>query len=291
MPHSGVKKFDVSGTLALGSGSASFKFLSATNILIRSGGTLQDLTENKLILCGAGSLLIILPGGSVSSSVTILQAYSASGVGATVTLPSSGPFTCGILANGELLSYNKVTLIAVLSGSVTSPDTFLGGDASFLDICTSAVPCGLVVTAGVTLSTADLNGNFDLNIDLISVLLGAEFNLGTPGSSAGFKFKNKIKLNVFGKLAALFSGGGIRLPGGSLFSINAGAAFTSFSGCFLQIFDALTGGDIGSPLELPISFSGPKFYQISATGSISITITGTHSGCSLDAYISVMYLL
>ena len=270
-----AKKFDVFGTLALGLGSATFKFLFPTNILIRAGGILQDLTAEKRILVPAGSLVTILPGGRVSSSTTVLQTFSATGLGASVVLPSSGPFTAGVLASGVILSYNKVTFIAIASGGFTSGGTFLGGEPPSADICSSTVACGVAVTAGVTLSTADLNGKLDLNIDLISVVAGAVLELGTPGSSAGFTFNSKIKLDVLGKLAAVFSGGSIRLPVGSLFSINDGAAFTSVSGSSIQIFDPSTGGNIGAPVDLPTSFSGPKFFQVSASGSITVTATGT----------------
>ena len=270
-----VKKFDVFGNLALGSGSATFKFLFATNILIRAGGILQDMTTEKRILVAAGSLVTILPGGRVSSSVTVLQTFSATGLGASVVLPSSGPFTGGVLASGVILSYNKVTFIAIASGGFTSGDTFLGGEPPSADICSSTVACGVAVTAGVTLSTADLNGKLDLNIDLISVVAGAVLELGTPGSSAGFKFKNKIKLDVFGKLAAVFSGGGIRLPFGSILGIRGGATFTSLIISFIQSFNSLTDADVGPPVVLPLFFSGPLFYQISSTGLIVITITGT----------------
>lgn len=285
-----VTKFDVFGSLALGSGSATFKFLFATNLLIRSGGTLQDLTGEKRLLVPAGSLVTILPGGSVSSSVTVLQTFSASGVGASVVLPSSGPFTGGVLASGEILSYNKVTFIAIASGGFTAGGSFLGGAAPSADICSSSVACGVAVTAGVTLSTADLNGSLDLNIDLISVAAGAVLELGTPGSSAGFKFSNKIKLDVLGTLAAVFSGGGVRLPVGSLFSINNGASFTSVSGTFIQIFDPITGGNIGSPVSLPASLSGPQFFQVSPSGTIIVTNTRTSEDDPQGNFVIFMFL-
>lgn len=234
---------------------------------------MQDLTAEKRILVAAGSLVTILPGGRVSSSTTVLQTFSAAGLGASVVLPSSGPFTGGVLANGVILSYNKVTFIAIASGGFTSGATFLGGEPPSADICTSAVACGVSVTAGVTLSTADLNGQLDLNIDLISVAVGAVLELGTPGSAAGFKFKNKIKLDVLGKLAAVFSGGGLRLPFGSILGIRAGATFTSVTISFIQSFNPLTDADVGARVILPLFFSGPLFYQISATGLILITTT------------------
>ncbi|CAF3665345.1 unnamed protein product [Rotaria socialis] len=270
-----MKKCDIYGSLALGSGSSSFRFNYATTIIVRAGGAVQDLTSNKNILIPASTFITVLSGGGFCAAGTIIQAYSSAGVGKSVTRTSaSGPFTCGILPSGGLLSYNKVTFIAIKSGGFTAGSTFLGGLPPSSDIC-SGGGCGIQIESGVTLSTADLNGKMSLQIDEINVAAGAFFELGTAGSTSGFKFLFSIQLNVLGRLNFVGSGGGILIPSSSAFNFFGGGSFTSiFASAFIQVFSLTTGLSIGTPKILGSSFTGPYFITISVGGVFLISVNG-----------------
>ncbi|CAF2027560.1 unnamed protein product [Rotaria magnacalcarata] len=245
-----MKKCDIYGSLALGSGSSSFQFHYATTIIVRAGGAVQDLTSNKNILIPASTFLTLLSGGGFCAAGTIIQAYSSVGVGESVTRTSeSGPFTCGILPSGSLLSYNKVTFIAIQSGGFTAGSTFLGGLPPSSDIC-SRGGCGIQIESGVTLSTADLNGQMSLQID-------------------------EINLNVLGSLKFVGSGGGIFIPSSSAFNFFGGGSFTStFASAFIQVFSLTTGLSIGTPEILGSSFTEPYFITISVGGGFLISVNG-----------------
>ncbi|CAF5125505.1 unnamed protein product, partial [Rotaria socialis] len=75
---------------------------------------------------------------------TVLQIFQGGVVRASFTVTSaSGPFTCGMLADGSIQTYNSVTAIAVMSGDFTAAGTFLGGFAPSADICSGG--CGIQV--------------------------------------------------------------------------------------------------------------------------------------------------
>ncbi|CAF4910066.1 unnamed protein product, partial [Rotaria magnacalcarata] len=265
---------DVSGTLALGSGSDTFTFAFPPTIIVRSGGQLLDKTTKKVFMFPSSSIIAILSGGGFAAAGTALTIVKGGVAGASFTVTSaSGPFTCGMLPDGSIQTYNSVTAIAIQSGGFTATGTFLGGFAPSADICSGG--CGIQVISGVTLSTADLNGVLNFQIISITVASGATFALGTPGASTGFKFTSAVKLSISGHMSFVGSGGNIMLPPGSNFNIAAGGDFSSTISVSIEIFDLLTGLAIGPLQTLGTLISGGTFtLSVSASGSVTIGGTG-----------------
>lgn len=273
-----LKTCDIFGSLVLGSNSSSFTFNYPPNIIVHSDGILQDMTTNKRLIVPVLSLITLHPGGKLSGSGTVLQIYTkTSGIiqlGSTVALALSGPFTCGILSSGVPLSFNKVTFIAVQSGNFKAGSTYLGGLAPTNDICTLVGGCGVSIGPGVTLSTGDLDGELNINIDEITVDSTAILSLGTAGSSGGFKFRYPLQLKIYGQLAYACLGGGIYIPTASAINFYLGSRMTSTVSVFIQVYNTLTGANIGLRRILGLSVFGPMFFTISITGTISISIVG-----------------
>ena len=289
-----VSKCDVYGKLRCGGGNPSFKFAFPINLAVYSGGSFDDLTSSKRILCPGGSLFTTKPGGSFCSAGTIIQSFSSSGTlnSTTITSPS-GPLTCGILPGGGVVSFPRITFIAISGGSLLSGGCFLGGVPPSPDACTDG--CGVYIQPGITITTADLDGEININIVQFDVPVGAVFNLGTPGSSKGFKFKFPAVLNVRGSLGFVCSGGGIILPSGggikSEIKFFAGGGFAGAVATFIQIVDVVTGINVGSPFDLSITFSGPYFLIIAIDGSITVSVTGMKEFSSLKIEVyRVLYL-
>ena len=273
-----LARIDVFGNIGFGAGSSSFQFNFPIIIAVRAGGGIQDSTSGKLFLFSAGSLLNIFTGGSFASVGTVVQTSGSSGSGSSFQVTSaSGPFTYGILPDGSVVGFPRITFIAIQSGGFTSGGTYLGGGAPSDDDCSSG--CGIDVLSGVTLSTDDLNGALTLNIVQIDIVIGAQLELGTHGSNAGFRFSVPITLNVFGSIGFVCSGGGLIIPVGnglgSAINIFNGGIFTSTVVTFLQVTNVVTGVFIGSPFVLALIINGPFFITISADGTISVSTIGT----------------
>ncbi|CAF1502938.1 unnamed protein product, partial [Rotaria sordida] len=264
---------DVYGTLALGSGSATFTFAFPPTIIVRSSGKLLDQTSSNVFLFPSNSIIAVLSGGGFGAKGTALKIVQGGVAGASFTLTSAtGPFTCGMLPDGSIETYDSVTAIAINSGDFTAAGTFLGGFAPSADICSGG--CGIEVISGVTLSTAGLNGALNFDITSITVATGATFQLGTPGASTGFKFSSAVTLSISGHMSFVGSGGYIRLPPGSDFNITAGGAFSSAISVSIEIFDLLTGLAIGPLQTLGTLISGGTF-TLSVSASGSATTAGT----------------
>jgi len=259
----------VYGRFILGTGSSTFKFNFPINLNVQSGGIIQDDTTNKMLLVPALSIITVYPGGGFAASGTVIQAYSSAGVGNSVTIPSaSGPFTIGVISTTNILSFNTVTFIAIQSGTFTSTSTYLGGIAPSVSGCAGS-GCDVYIVSGVTLSTADLNGVMNIMINTITVSVGATLQLGTPGSSSGFKFMHPIQLSSSGTVAFVCSGGGIFLVSGSTFDLLAGSTFTSVTVTFLQVFNPITGVLIGAPFSISSSVMIPFYFIVAADGTYS----------------------
>jgi hypothetical protein len=279
-----LKKFDIYGVLRCGDGHTSFQFNYATHIFVHSGGVVEDLTSTKHFLLPGNSHITSYSSGSFGSVGTVIQTYFSASLGNSITINSpSGSFTCGILLSGSVLSFPRITFIAIESGGFLSGDTYLGEIAPSIDICSDG--CGVYIAPGVTLSTADLDSKLDIDIVQIDVALGATVELGTSGSNKGFRFKFPIEFNVFGALSFICSGGGIYIPGGhgtrSGINFFYGSSFTSIVETFIQIFDILTGDNIGAPLILPTVLTGPYFVIITIDGTIIINVISMKEFSSL----------
>jgi hypothetical protein len=279
-----VNTFDIYGSIAFGSGSSSFTFNYPPSIIVHSGGIIQDLTSSRRFLIPSSSFLVIYNGGGFSSAGTVIQSYTSSGLGSSVTVTTAaGPFTCGVLPDGTLLSFTEVTYIVTQSGGFTFGSTYLGGFAPSTEGCSSG--CGLYVPSGYVLSTSDLNGVLGLQVDQIFVAVGGRFELGTVGLSSGFRFSYPCRIDVYGTLAFVGSlGGGIYIPGGSFINFFPGAIFTSTVVTFIQIIDAVTLVNIGVRFTLATLISGPYFITISITGIISISVIGRKTKSNFILY-------
>lgn len=268
-----MRQCEVFGSLSLGEGSSNFEFDFPTNMIVNAGGSIQDMTSSKRFLLPSNSILTVRSGGSFGAPGTVLQTTTSGVPGASVTLGSaSGPLTCGMLPDGTVQSYNAIVFIAIKSGGFTSGETFLGGIPPANDVCSDG--CGIQIQAGVTLSTADLNGQMNIGISSINVAAGSKLELGTPGSNDGFKFSSSITLSVSGAMSFVGSGGSIMLPPNSNVKIAEGGSFSSAISVNIQVFDPATGLNIGVPQTLGTSITGGTFQlAISLTGSA--TTSGT----------------
>lgn len=272
-----AKSITIYGTLILGGGNTEFTFRKSIAVKVRKGGKLQDATTNKIILIPLNSVIFLFPGGGFAEAGTIIRIFSPAGVGDSFTITNpTGPFTCAALPSGTLRHESKIIFFAVPPGGpFKSGSSYCGGSAPTVDDCTDS-PCGLEILAGCTLSTADLNGVLDINFDKITIAVGAILQLGTPGSSNGFKFKYPVDLECAGTLSFVASGGGILLPIGSFFKILTGGFFISVIETFLQIYDPISGA-LGAIVILSTSFSGP-FGRSALSLLVFIDITDTIVG-------------
>ena len=280
-----IRKCDVYGTLALGSSTSdSIEFRSALNIIVYSTGTVVDNTRSHVIRLPERALFTMYPGASFQGVQTVIQAYSISGASlsgnTSIVLGSSfqGPKTCGILPGGQIEQFSQVTYIVTSSGDFNSPSTWLGGIVPTADVCSSVGGCGMSVSTGYTLSTASLNGECNINFNVIRISVGAILQLGTSGSSAGFKFRFLFQLNCYGILSDVTgTTGGIFVPPGSTLSFFEGSSFSSLVATVLRVYNPTSNVLIGTGLVLSTSFRGPFFIYISITGEITTSSTSNQS--------------
>ena len=225
-------------------------------------------------------MLTFLPGASFTGSstklITFTGATGGQGAGASLTLGSSftGPFTAGISVDGTARRFRSVMCLARRSGGFRRASTWLGGVAPTVDFCGGASGCDLFLPGGFTLSTEELNGELDIQFNVINVAAGGSFKLGTKGSSTGFRFKLRTTLNILGTLEDVTGGtGGILVPFGSGLNLFFGARFVSSVSTFLRVFDA-SGQTVGSGLSLSSSLVGPLFAAIESDGEVTTSTTG-----------------
>lgn len=96
--------------------------------------------------------------------------------------------------------------------------------------------CGLYIPSGCVLSTTNLNGQLNINFNLITIASGASFHLGALGLSGGFRFGFPFGFNVYGMLRYMPADNiGFFLPGGSEFNFYSGATFFSVLSVSVQI--------------------------------------------------------
>ena len=273
-----LEKIEIFGNLGFGSGSSSFKFDFPVKINCRSGGQIRDLTSSKLFILAESSLIIVRPGGSFAAAGTVIQISSPSGPGNSTTVDSaSGPFTCAALGGGVIVSYKSVAFIVVQSGNVLSSSSYLNDEAPSAEACDSG--CAIYISSGVALSTAGLSGGvLNFKIAQIDVPSGATFDVGEAGSNDGLKCLFPIEINVRGTFGYRSSGGKISIPSGngdsSGINFFAGGKISSTVIVFIQVYNIITGVDIGPPLECPSDLVGPFFILIVIDGTFVINVIG-----------------
>jgi hypothetical protein len=269
---------DVNGTLALGPTSPTFTFQNPTNIIIRAGGILEDQTTSKVIEFQPMSLVTLHPNASSPALATVLQTVGRGSrvisQNDTTALPRSGPFTCGILP-GRQLSDAIVTFIAIQSGNFTMGSVYLGGVAPTRDFCALVRGCGIGVTSGVTLSTADLNGNLSMKIDTILIESNATLSLGTPNQPNAFRFEHSIRIDVKGVLALVSTTGNISIPTSSALNFFDGGRIHSITTMTsVQVFNPTTGANIGVPTVVNSSLTGQLYYTFQNDGTVENNTQG-----------------
>jgi hypothetical protein len=274
----------IEGTFIIQStGGVGFTFTSAVNIIIRDGATLTDQSDNNQIYCLAGSMFTFSAGASFTGNNTKVSVYKSipapGSLGAYFTLGSnvSGPFTLGILLDGSIETFTRVTFIARQNGSFTFSSTWLGGVVPTAAACASD-GCGLLIAPGVSLSTESLNGELNINFSVVTVRAGATFRLGAVGLTTGFRFRFRVLFVCYGILQdATESAGGIFLTSGSNFNLFGGGSFSSSVSTFLFIYNVETGVTIGTGLTLSASLTGPYFVSVSVTGETSVSTSSKES--------------
>lgn len=278
-----VAQWDLSGTLVLGQGSDGFTFTNPLNMIVRAGAAINDLTTGHRITLPRKSGIMVLKGATFGAIGTLLRLSGSVGADGSLTLSSiAGPFTVGGFGNGMLKLYNRLTFLVGQSGRFTSPDTFLGGFCPGAQLCADG--CDIEVQSGATLSTDDLNGVLNFPVGTISTLLGGGLELGTVGLNTGFQFSSAINLNLFGGLKFTASGGFLRFPGSSNFNLREGGWFSSGISAGIQIFNPLTGANIGNPFLLGTRLAGGSFL-------LGFALDGTMSSSGSSNYSSISFPL
>ena len=273
-----IVKIEIFGIAVFGSGQSSFTCDFPIKIDVRGGGQIQDLTSNKLLILQEKSLIIVRTGGSFSAVGTVIRSFTSTGENNSITVDiMSGPFTCGIVSGGVVVSYKRIAFIAIQNGDLSSPSCYLNDEAPSAEACNGG--CALYVSPGVKLSTAGLVGGvLSINIAQIDVIAGAIFEVGSAGSSDGLQCSFPIQINIFGVFAYVGNGGKIRLPGGNGDSCGlnfyGGGKLESIVIILIQIFNRITGIDIGEPTRLPIGLIGPFFILIVIDATFEINIIG-----------------
>ena len=269
-----VEAFEINGTLTLGSSSNdSIQFTYPVNLIVYPGGTLIDNTGGHVFDLAKGSIVTVYPDGTFTGDGTVINSDSSkrslSRNKRRLLLPSGrGPRTCGVLPNGQQQSFEKVTSMVCGSSEFSSRRSWLGGRPPTRAGCALAGGAGLSISAGFSLSTASLNGELDMNFDLIIIEASSRFQLGTPGSSAGFRFQFRLKLQIYGALEVVSGGtGGIYIPAGSAVNFFPGASFVSAAATSLIVYNPL-GGAILSTFALSSSITGPFYISVSLSGTV-----------------------
>ena len=281
-------------TIQLGTSSASggFTFNFAVAITVQTGGSCQDQTSSHQLYFAINSAFTFYSGATFVGTNTVIQTYTslpaASNLGtASYTIGSSpsGPLSVIIISTASIQTFNKVTFIATVSGSITAGSTYSSGIAPSTDVCTTAAGCCIYIAPGCTLSTASLNNQLTININAITVASGATIQLGTSSVSGGFTFNFAVAITVL-------TGGSCQDQTSShqlYFAINS--AFTFYSGgtfvgtnTVIQTYTALpAASNLGTAsYTIGSSASGPLTLAVISTTSImtftKVTFIATVSG-------------
>ena len=291
-----IRKLDIYGTLVLGSStSKTVMFIFPPNIIVYANGTLIDNTSGNQIISPAGTLLTVYPNGSfIGNNTNITTPTTSRSLSTTqpkiaLISASVGPLTLGILPGNDIQLFPKVTSIVTVSGTFTAASTWLGGIVPRKDVCDLVGGCGLSISSSFALSTETLRGELDINYNEISIGASAGLILGTPGSSAGFRFRYSVTLNCNGRLQAATGGtGSIFIPLNSEFNFFAGATFVSTTSVSLIIYNTATSATVGTALTLSSSLSGPYFVTVSSSGQVTTSITGMSF---LNLYIFFIFII
>ena len=264
-----MQLFDVSGTLAVGQGASTFTFSYPTSIIVRPGGTFQDLTTSKSLTLAPGSAVNAINGSTSPTGSAVSIGSNSGGKRQTITQIQITTITITIVVVNVISYFPRITPYCIRNGAFSSPFAYVGGFAPDAGIC-GLSGCGLQIPNGVSLSTAELGGVMRIRIDKISIASGGTFQLASGGS--GFKILNAIQFDVLGTFGFIGSGA-IQAVGGCTLNLFSGASFVS--AVAVQIVTiSVSGAVIGTPLSLAAGATGPFFISVPSNGIPVTSNTG-----------------
>jgi len=272
------------GTLSITSANpAGFTFNYPVNIMVASTGRLEATNSGaSRINLVVGSVITFASGATYAGADASVYAYSTNVSQAvnvsTITLSTTlaGPFTKEILIDLTARSFPRVTYIVRQSGLFLDYTTWPGLLRPTSTLCPASQGCGLFVGAGLTLSTADLNGTATINFAKITVEANAVLKLGTstsPASSAGFRFRSSLRLDCYGTIQYLARNStNLLVPINSFINFYSGGSFSGPGSIFLASYNV---NNVSNVLNRTIwtTLSGPISHNIDSTGVITNTST------------------
>ena len=272
---------DVYGNLILGdSAKSAVTFVNPGSINVFEGGSVQFVSSVKEFHIPVGQLITGFPGSTLSgNNVSVITGSSSRSLTPSgtksFTSGGRGPMThCGV-EKGRSFEKDAVVDLPEKSGEFDSDDTWFGRRKPSADKCKRAGgSCQISMETSVSLSTSTLGGSLELNVSSISISVTSTIEIGTKGSSSGFKFRFSMVIEIFGTMSDVSeTDGGIWVVFNTQINFRAGAKFTSKVETYLIVYNPFSGAII-SRFSLSLSFTGPFFFTIDAIGSISISIQG-----------------
>jgi hypothetical protein len=253
-----------------------FSFAYPVNIIVYSVGTVQMGFGPARINCPTGSVFSFLAGSTFDGNNTQIYAFTFSPADATPIIgvrfnrTMRRPVTYDVWDNRTSQIFPRVTLIVRENGSFSNERIWSGFLAPQYKFCDDVGGCGLHVPSDVTLSMASLNGLLSLNFAMITIMRNAVLQVGSIGSSAGFRFAFPLRLDCFGTFQDMTgSSGGIRVRFNSSMNFFTDSSFVGSIDTALRSYNANNAGNTVNSIVWPATFSGPVFYQVSENGSIT----------------------
>jgi hypothetical protein len=248
------------------------------NFLIGSGGSLVDQIENHRMYCLGGTVFTFTEGSSFTGSDTLVFVYTslpaAGSAGGSFSLGSTlnGPYTYGILVDGSIQSFSSVMCIVAASGGFNDPNSWLGGVIPSITFCAGVGGCGLYIPTGIRFTTGALNGRLEIQFILITVSVGASFQLGDGDLEGSFRFVFSVVFAIYGEINILSKGrGGILLPFSSQFNCYPGSSVAAASDIVLEIYNPIDGQTVGDAIPVAVGVTEGFFVDVTESGEPVIT--------------------
>jgi hypothetical protein len=277
-----VVSFEIEGTLIIAStGRIGFAFMFPVDIYVSLSGRLIDRTEVNRIFIPTGSAIQFADNATFQVSFTRLFSFTAS-VGIRVPLGNL-LLTSNVLAmntfafemSGAVRSYPFLAYVTRMTGSLTSVGTWLGWYAPFKEYCLSSGACSIVVSSGVSLSTASLLGTIDFPINRVYVAPGGVWRFDAQRSSGPYQFNFPVNFQVAGGLEYFSaSNDSIIMPVGSQVSLFTDATFLSNKIVTLSGRGPGVNGAVVPVLNFPIGNVSQTFINFTATDALISNTSG-----------------
>jgi hypothetical protein len=253
-----------------------FTFSFAVNLIVHSVGAFEMGPGPSRINCPGASVFSFLAGSAFIGMDTQVYAYTFGAADATavngVRFNSTmvRPITFHVSEDRTSEIFPLITLIVRLNGSFSDQTVWSGSLAPEHKFCDDVGGCGLYIPTGITLSMASLDGVLSVNFAMITVKNGGLLQIGSPDSTAGFRFASPFRLDCYGKLQDLTgSSGGIRVRFNTSMNFFADSSFVGEVDTALRSYNVNDAGNTVNSIVWPATFSGPVFYQVSGNGSIT----------------------